>query len=46
VRAMKPTPTSAQPGSSAHQNSDTESVAPKVWELTALAACKGRRSLS
>ena len=41
VRAMKPTPTSAQPRSTAHQNSDTESVAPKVWELTALAACKG-----
>lgn len=40
VRPMKPTP-SAQPGSAAHQNSDTESVTPKVWELTALAARKG-----
>jgi hypothetical protein len=41
VRAMKPAPTSAQPPSTAHQNSDTESVAPRVWELTALAARKG-----
>lgn len=41
ARAMKPTPASTQPGSTAHQNSDTGSVAPKVWELTALAARKG-----
>jgi hypothetical protein len=41
ARAMKPVPTSAQPPSAAHQNSDTESVAPKVWELTALAHRKG-----
>ena len=41
VRAMKPAPTSEPRGSAAHQNSDTESVTPKVWELTALAARKG-----
>ena len=40
VRVMKPTP-SAQRGSAAHQNSDTERVTPKVWELTALATSKG-----
>jgi hypothetical protein len=41
VRAMKPAPRSAQPGSASRQNSDTESVTPRVWELTALAARKG-----
>ena len=41
MRAMKPTPTSVQLRSTAHQNSDTESVTPRVWELTALAARKG-----
>lgn len=35
VRAMKPAPTSAQPGSASRQHSDTESVTPRVWELTA-----------
>ena len=45
ARAMKPAPTSVQPASP-HQNSDTESVAPKVWELTALAARKGPSSAS
>jgi hypothetical protein len=33
-RAMKPAPTSAQPGSASRQNADTESVTPRVWELT------------
>lgn len=41
ARAMKPAPTSAQPAAATHQDSDTESVAPKVWELTALAVRKG-----
>ncbi|HEY3745904.1 MAG TPA: hypothetical protein VGL17_06660, partial [Gemmatimonadaceae bacterium] len=41
VRAMKPTPTSAPPRPASRQNSDTESVTPRVWELTALAARKG-----
>lgn len=46
VRAMKPAPTSVPRQSAGHQNSDTESVTPKVWELTALAPRKGRRPLS
>jgi hypothetical protein len=41
VRAMKPAPKSVPPDSGAPRNSDTESVTPKVWELTALAAGKG-----
>lgn len=41
ARAIKPAPQSVRPGSAAHQNSDTGSVTPKVWELTALAGRKG-----
>ena len=40
ARAMKPAPSSRAPRS-APQPSDTTTVAPHVWELTALAARKG-----
>ena len=46
AHAMKPAPTSAQPVPASPQNTDTASLAPKVWELTALAARKGPSAAS
>lgn len=46
ARAMKPAPTWVRPHPASSRNSDTTSVTPKVWELTALAPGKGPSAAS
>jgi hypothetical protein len=41
VRAMKPAPKSVPAGVRVLRSSETDSVTPRVWELTALAPRKG-----